>query len=91
MKSPKKVNAGIELSQEERKILFEEPQMVTTNALKAVAGYVPKDEKQICKFYNSTTGHCFKGNSCHLIHVPTLSGMFLSSNECANYSVVLIK
>ncbi|XP_031632213.1 uncharacterized protein LOC116346353 isoform X2 [Contarinia nasturtii] len=72
VETPKTEKASIELTEEERKILFEEPKMMTTNALKAVAGHVPTDEKLICKFYDPKTGGCFKGNSCHLIHVQVL-------------------
>lgn len=46
----------------------------TTNALKAVMGYVPQDDKRVCQFYDPKTGRCFKGNHCTLEHIPILKG-----------------
>ncbi|RYG45012.1 MAG: hypothetical protein EOO01_18505 [Chitinophagaceae bacterium] len=60
-----------QLTQEQIDILYEEPEMVTTNALKAVLGYVPHDDSRICQFYDQATGGCFKGNACRLEHVQT--------------------
>lgn len=65
------------VSEEQRKILFEEEPEGTSNALKAVMGYVPQDEKRICPFYDSKTKRCFKGNHCRLQHVPILKGKSL--------------
>lgn len=67
-------STSTQLTQEELDILYEEPEMMTTNALKAIYGFVPQDEKHICKFYDAVTGRCFKGNSCKLEHVPILNG-----------------
>lgn len=64
---------GYKLTQEEIDILNEVPE-TTTNALKAILGYVPTDEKRICPFYDSDTGRCFKGNSCRLEHIQPLTG-----------------
>lgn len=61
------------ITKEQREIFYEEP-VNTTNALKAVMGYVPKDEKRICKFYNRATNRCFKGNNCRFEHVELLKG-----------------
>lgn len=63
-----------QLTQEQIDILYEEPEMVTTNALKAVLGYVPHDDSRICQFYDQATGGCFKGNACRLEHVAPLMG-----------------
>ncbi|XP_058062770.1 uncharacterized protein LOC131212775 [Anopheles bellator] len=41
----------------------------TTNATKALLGYVPKDDATICKFYNPRTRRCFKGSNCRLRHI----------------------
>ncbi|XP_052863882.1 uncharacterized protein LOC128270517 [Anopheles cruzii] len=41
----------------------------TTNATKALLGFVPKDDATICKFYNPRTKRCFKGSNCRLRHV----------------------
>lgn len=65
---------GLKFTQDELDMLYEEPELVTTNALKAVLHYVPQDEKRICPHYNPRTGQCFKGNSCHLEHVAILEG-----------------
>lgn len=69
---------GLQFTQEELDMLYEEPELVTTNALKAVLHYVPQDERRICPHYNPITGRCFKGNSCHLEHVAILNGNFVS-------------
>lgn len=63
-----------QLTQEQIDILYEEPEMVTTNALKAVLGYVPNDDSRICQFYDPATGGCFKGNACRKEHVAPLMG-----------------
>lgn len=49
----------------QREILMEEP-LNTSNAMKAVTGYDPKDDKNLCKFTNPVTGEsfCFVSCSC---------------------------
>ncbi|XP_053659790.1 tudor domain-containing 6-like [Anopheles marshallii] len=42
----------------------------TTNAMKAVLGYVPTDDDRLCKHYNPKTNGCFKGSNCRLRHEP---------------------
>ncbi|XP_052898502.1 uncharacterized protein LOC128305200 isoform X1 [Anopheles moucheti] len=42
----------------------------TTNAMKAVLGYVPKDDERLCKHYDPKTKGCFKGSNCRLRHEP---------------------
>lgn len=69
-----KQNKGFELTKEERAMLFEEHEISTSNALKAVIGYVPQDEKRICQHYDPVTGGCFKGNACRFEHVELLAG-----------------
>lgn len=68
------VNGYMEVTQEQRDELNEEPEMVTSNASKAVMGYAPQDDKRICKFYKQGTGGCFKGNQCRLEHVLPMKG-----------------
>lgn len=63
-----------QFSQEELDMLYEEPEMTTTNALKAVYKFIPQDEKRICPFFDPKTGRCFKGNTCKLEHVHFLNG-----------------
>lgn len=63
-----------DLTEEQRNQLFEEPDMITTNAMKAIMGHDPQDDKRICPFYDEKTGGCFKGNSCRLMHVPRMMG-----------------
>ncbi|XP_039956892.1 uncharacterized protein LOC120772372 [Bactrocera tryoni] len=58
------------LTAEEMDILAEEP-LNTSNAMKAVLGYNPKDEKRLCRFYDPKTGACFKGANCRLEHSPS--------------------
>lgn len=67
-------NEKMQLMREEIDMLYEEPEMVTTNALKAVLRYVPQDEKRNCPFYDPQTGRCFKENACLLEHVAPLDG-----------------
>ncbi|XP_073844253.1 krimper [Musca autumnalis] len=61
-----------ELSKEELEILYNDPLMCTSNALTAVMGYNPKDEKRLCRFYDPKTGACFKGSTCKQDHEPTV-------------------
>lgn len=68
------VNGYVEVTQEERDMLFEEPEMITSNASRAVMGHDPQDDKRICPFYDPATGGCFKGNQCRLEHVMPIAG-----------------
>lgn len=72
-------NGELELSERELAMLKEEP-LNTTNALKAVLGYIPKDDERICRFYDSTTKSCFKGSRCKLEHVEKLKGKKIKIN-----------
>nr|XP_019554003.2 uncharacterized protein LOC109423491 [Aedes albopictus] len=51
--------------------LYEEP-LNTTNVMKAVLGYVPRDDQRICPFYDPAIEGCFKGSRCRLEHVAKL-------------------
>uniref|UniRef100_A0A182NLA5 C3H1-type domain-containing protein n=1 Tax=Anopheles dirus TaxID=7168 RepID=A0A182NLA5_9DIPT len=55
------------LTEEELRQLDDLPQS-TTNAMKAVLGYVPKDDAELCKFYDPETKRCFKGANCRMRH-----------------------
>ncbi|XP_037951797.1 uncharacterized protein LOC119682427 [Teleopsis dalmanni] len=62
---------------------FKEP--TTTNALKAIMGYIPKDDIKLCEFYDPKTGGCFKGKHCTKEHKPkpvngTTKDMQITSN-----------
>ncbi|XP_011185418.2 uncharacterized protein LOC105213982 isoform X2 [Zeugodacus cucurbitae] len=57
------------LTKDEMEMLAEEP-LNTTNAMKAVLGYNPKDEKRLCRFYDPRIGACFKGANCRQEHTP---------------------
>lgn len=61
------------LTQEEMDDLLEEP-LNTENALQAVMGYTPQDDKRICRFYDPKTNACFKGAHCKLEHTTILKG-----------------
>lgn len=61
----------LQLTEEELRELCADP-ATTTNALKAILGYVPHDEERICPFYEESTGRCFKGNACQLEHIKPL-------------------
>lgn len=61
------------LTQEEMDELLEEPLNIE-NALKAVMGYTPQDDKRICRFYDPKTKACFKGAHCKLEHTTILKG-----------------
>ncbi|XP_053681396.1 tudor domain-containing protein 1 [Anopheles nili] len=54
-------------TEEELKQLDDSPEG-TTNAMKAVLGYVPRDDIEICKHYDPRTKRCFKGSNCKLRH-----------------------
>lgn len=68
-----KPSASVQLSAEERSELFADTGC-TQNAMIAVMGYNPQDDKRICKFYDPATGGCFKGGKCRLEHVAKLEG-----------------
>lgn len=59
----------LQLTEEELEMIYEEP-FNTSNAMKAVMGYDPQDDKRICRFYDPSTGGCFKGVNCRLEHTP---------------------
>lgn len=67
------ITNGNDLTQEQIDELYEEP-FSTENALEAVMGYAPQDEKRICKFFNPKTNACFKGANCRLEHTSILKG-----------------
>lgn len=56
------------------KELFEQPEMETENASKAITYYEATDEQRYCRFYDPETNGCFKGNRCLLLHAPPLEG-----------------
>ncbi|XP_075168198.1 tudor domain-containing protein krimp-like [Haematobia irritans] len=58
-----------ELTEEQLELLYEET-LCTSNAMTAVMGYNPKDEKRICRFYDPKIGSCFKGARCKKEHMP---------------------
>lgn len=66
----------LDLTDQQRKELFEEPVMQTENVLKAVIGYVPTDERRYCRYYNPISNACFKGSKCLLLHAPSIDGKY---------------
>lgn len=72
--APAQRQNGMELTQEQIDMLNEEPEMMTTNALRAVYGYDPKDDRRLCPHYDPKTGGCWKGNTCKFEHGPKLEG-----------------
>ncbi|KAH8252359.1 hypothetical protein KR038_009508, partial [Drosophila bunnanda] len=42
----------------------------TSDPLKAVLGFKPRDEQRICRHYDPKINGCFKGNNCRLLHEP---------------------
>lgn len=73
---PKTKHDVNDLTKEQLDELYEEP-LATDNALKAVMGYAPKDDKRICRHYDPKLKGCFKGNNCKLEHVNPIKGTFL--------------
>lgn len=73
----------IQITEEQRRIFYEEG-LGTTNALKAVFGYEPQDDKRICPHYDPRTGRCFKGNNCRLEHVKPLEGIKRRTKRVSN-------
>lgn len=65
---------GVQLTQDELDMLYEEPEMQTTNAMRAVYGYDPTDDRRLCPHYDPETGACWKGNTCPYEHGPKLEG-----------------
>uniref|UniRef100_A0A182TEL8 C3H1-type domain-containing protein n=1 Tax=Anopheles melas TaxID=34690 RepID=A0A182TEL8_9DIPT len=49
---------------------MDEMPLSTSNPMKAVLGYVPKDDDRLCKHYDPETKRCFKGSNCRLRHAP---------------------
>uniref|UniRef100_A0A182JRJ1 C3H1-type domain-containing protein n=1 Tax=Anopheles christyi TaxID=43041 RepID=A0A182JRJ1_9DIPT len=47
---------------------MDELQLSTSNPMKAVLGYVPKDDDRLCKHYDPETKRCFKGSNCRFRH-----------------------
>lgn len=47
---------GTSLTQEELDMLYEEPEMMTTNAMRAVSGHDPTDDRRLCPHYDPKTG-----------------------------------
>ncbi|XP_062555471.1 uncharacterized protein LOC134220429 [Armigeres subalbatus] len=60
------------LTQAQLDELYEEP-LNTTNVMKAVMGYAPRDDQRICPFYDPTIQGCFKGSRCRLEHTTKLA------------------
>lgn len=78
---PESTENHFELTPEQLKILNEEP-LNTSNPLKAILGYVPQDDKRICKFYDPATGGCFKKGHCRFEHVEKIEGsIFFRTND----------
>lgn len=68
--NPFRQSSSKQLTEDELEMLHEEPAMCTSNAMTAVLGYSPQDEKRICRFYDPETGTCFKGTNCRQEHIP---------------------
>lgn len=72
---PEQPSNQFELTPEQLRELNEEP-LNTENAMVAVMGYNPQDDKRICKFYNANTNECFKGAHCKYEHVQKNKGNY---------------
>lgn len=68
------------LTQSQLEDLYQEP-IQTSNALKAVMGYTPKDESRICKFYDPATKSCFKGSNCKKEHTEIMKDGWTKDTE----------
>lgn len=67
------INGNDELTQVELDELYEEP-LNTENAMVAIMGYEPQDDRRICRFTDPKTNACFKGRHCKLEHTTKLKG-----------------
>lgn len=67
--------------------LYEEPVIQTSNAMKAVMGYDPKDDRRICKFYNPVTKSCFKGSNCRMEHTAIIKEGWTKDEEAVYIDV----
>lgn len=50
-------------------------------------GYLPKDDKEYCKFYDPKTLGCFKGNHCTKIHLPKDESGYTQDTQPAKISI----
>lgn len=75
---PAVTTPSVQLSAEERNELFADTGC-TQNAMVAVMGYNPQDDRRICKFFDPKTGGCFKGAACRLQHVQLMPGRWCTA------------
>ncbi|XP_017835513.1 uncharacterized protein LOC108594887 [Drosophila busckii] len=54
----------------EQAALLDNIEPCTSDAVKAVLGFRPKDDERICRQYDPKINGCFKGARCKLLHVP---------------------
>uniref|UniRef100_A0A182PAF7 C3H1-type domain-containing protein n=1 Tax=Anopheles epiroticus TaxID=199890 RepID=A0A182PAF7_9DIPT len=66
---------------------FDEMPLSTSNPMKAVLGYVPKDDERLCKHYDPRTKRCFKGSNCRLRHEPKDSDGWTLDRDTVSVSV----
>lgn len=78
---------GKDLTEEEMEMLFEEPEMITTNAMRAVQGYDPQDDRRLCPHYDPKTGGCWKGNTCRFEHGPKMEDGWTSDRKVSTITL----
>ncbi|XP_034108661.1 uncharacterized protein LOC117570877 [Drosophila albomicans] len=79
--NPDLVQSTLQLT-EEQKAILETVEEGTSNAVKAVLGFNPTDDKRICRFYDPNIGGCFKGSHCRLMHEHFASHGATKDKEC---------
>ncbi|XP_030382396.1 uncharacterized protein LOC115629928 [Scaptodrosophila lebanonensis] len=60
---------SMKLTDEQWAILNDIPEG-TSDAVKAVMGFNPKDDERLCRHYDPKIQGCFKGSKCRLVHEP---------------------
>lgn len=61
-KSQNKSKKNVQKLSDAEMAMLENCEPGTSNALKAVLGFIPTDDKRICRHYDPKLGGCFKGN-----------------------------
>ncbi|TDG51083.1 hypothetical protein AWZ03_002446 [Drosophila navojoa] len=70
MSTEQEPNKSVQKLSPEDLEMLDQVECSTSNALKAVLGYIPTDEKRICRHYDPKINGCFKGSNCRLLHQP---------------------
>ncbi|KAH8403915.1 hypothetical protein KR215_006349 [Drosophila sulfurigaster] len=79
--NPDSMQSTLQLT-EEQKAILETVEEGTSNAVKAVLGFNPTDDKRICRHYDPNICGCFKGSHCRKMHELFASHGATKDKEC---------